>query len=102
MNAFSKLAVISAFALTLGAASAVHAESTGQYLDDATVTTKVKAALVGDEQLKATKINVTTDKGTVKLSGKVDSKNQAAEAVRVAAEITGVTSVKDMMHVAGN
>jgi hyperosmotically inducible protein len=90
---------VSAFVLSLGlAAPAQAAETTGQYLDDATITTKVKAALLQDDQLKDTSISVETDKASVHLTGMVNSKAQANEAIRVANKVDGVKSVMD--HIA--
>jgi osmotically-inducible protein OsmY len=83
----------------LGSSSLALAESTGQYIDDATITTKVKAALLGDSQLKATQVKVETSQGTVQLSGRVDSKTQETQAVQDANQVKGVVSVKDMLTV---
>lgn len=98
-NATLKLAAISVFALSLGASTLVRAESAGQYVDDATITTKVKAALMSDPQLKATQVSVETNQGTVQLSGNVNSKTQESEAIKVANRINGVKSVQDLMTV---
>lgn len=91
-----------AFALSLGLSAAAHAETTGQYIDDATITTKVKAALLQDEQLKDTSISVETDKANVHLTGMVSTKSQANEAVRVANQIGGVKGVLDHIAVRGS
>ena len=48
-NNSAKWFVLSAFAFSLGAAIPVYAEGAGQYIDDATITTKVKAALMSDQ-----------------------------------------------------
>jgi len=98
----SKWLVISAFAVSLGAALPVYAESAGQYIDDATITTKVKAALMGDSQLKATKVSVETNQGVVQLTGSVNSNSQKSEAVNDASKISGVKSVNDQLSVGGS
>jgi hyperosmotically inducible protein len=98
-NTTMKFLAVSAFALSLGLASAASAESADQYMDDATITTKVKAAILSDSQLKATQVSVQTSHGTVHLSGAVDTKTQESEAVKVANEVDGVKSVKDMLSV---
>ena len=54
-------------------AMAADNHSAGEVLDDTIITTKVKAALVQDPVTKAHQISVDTFKGTVKLSGFVDS-----------------------------
>jgi hyperosmotically inducible periplasmic protein len=68
-------------------------ESTGQYVDDATITAKVKAALVRDQSLKGFEIGVETYKDVVQLSGFVDSPEQAARATQVANSVSGVKEV---------
>ena len=89
---------ISAFALTLGISSIASADA-GQYISDAAITTKVKAALLSDSQLKATKVSVETTQGVVQLTGSVDSKSQESEAVSAANKVDGVKSVKDLLSV---
>lgn len=74
-------------------------EGTGEYIDDAVITGKVKAALVADPQLKATEINVETYKGTVQLSGFVSSAEDITKAVQMTRDIAGVKSVKNDMTV---
>ena len=53
----------------------------------------------GDEQVKARNINVETYKGVVPLSGFVESKTEANQAVALAEQVEGVKSVKDDLHV---
>lgn len=87
------------FASILGCATSSPHESTGEYLSDSWITTKVKAALVEDSQVKATEVNVETYKGAVQLSGFVSSQAAIQQAVRVARGIQGVISVKNDMRV---
>ncbi|HZS68389.1 MAG TPA: BON domain-containing protein [Burkholderiales bacterium] len=70
-------------------------ESTGEYLDDSMITTKVKAAIFNEPSLKVSQINVETYKGVVQLSGFVDSADAGAKAVELARAVKGVSSVKD-------
>ena len=70
-------------------------ESTGEYIDDSVITTKVKAALVRDEQVSGSAINVETFKGTVQLSGFAKSPAERERAVEVARMIDGVKSIKN-------
>ena len=83
----------------LGCASTPTQEGTGEYVTDSWITGKVKAALVADDQVKATEVNVETFKGVVQLSGFVSSSSAMYQAVRVARGIKGVTSVKNDMRV---
>jgi osmotically-inducible protein OsmY len=70
-------------------------ESTGEYVDNTVITTKVKAALLEEPGLKSFQIGVKTFKDTVQLSGFVDSHQAAALAERVAKGVAGVTSVRN-------
>ena len=71
---------------------------TGEYIDDTVITTKVKAAILNEETLKSSEINVETFKGVVQLSGFVNSQADIATAASVARGIKGVTSVKNDMR----
>jgi osmotically-inducible protein OsmY len=92
---FSTLVLIAA----LGCASTRTHESTGQYVDDSTITTKVKAAIVNEPGLKVSEINVETFKGVVQLSGFVSSSDDVSSAIRVASAVGGVKSVTNKMQV---
>jgi osmotically-inducible protein OsmY len=83
----------------VGCAPTRTREGTGQYVDDTVITTKVKAAILGEPGLKVSEINVETFKGVVQLSGFVSSREDIASATRVARAVNGVTSVKNDMHV---
>ena len=78
-----------------GCASTAKTESTGQYLDDSTITGKVKAKILEDPQLKVMQVTVETYKGVVQLSGFVDSYDTKKRAEQVAASVSGVVSVKN-------
>ena len=71
-------------------------------VDDAAITTKVKAALLADDQVKGTQINVDTNGGTVKLTGTVDSQAQVQRAVEVAKGINGVQKVDNNLVASAN
>lgn len=86
------IALVTAF---LGCASTPTRESSGQYVDDSAITTKVKAAIFNEPTLKVFQINVKTFKGEVQLSGFVDSSQSASKAGEVARDVTGVKSVKN-------
>jgi osmotically-inducible protein OsmY len=70
-------------------------ESTGQYVDDSTITTKVKTEFVTDKTVDSTNIKVETFKGTVQLSGFAKSQAEINRAVQIARNVTGVQSVKN-------
>lgn len=69
----------------------------GTDIDDSTITTKVKAALLADEDVKGLDIQVETRKGEVQLSGFVDSQAQMDRAITVARGVEGVTNVDNKM-----
>ena len=83
----------------VGCASTSTQESTGQYMDDSVITTKVKAAIFNEPNLKSTEINVETFKGVVQLSGFVSSQAAINKAVEVTRAVGGVKSVKNDMRV---
>ena len=94
----------SILATTLGCAATHHVdskgrvqqhESTGQYIDDAVITTKVKAAVLNEPSLKSSEVNVETYKGVVQLSGFVSDLNDISRASSVARNVNGVKSVKN-------
>jgi osmotically-inducible protein OsmY len=70
-------------------------EGTGEYVDDSMITAKVKSAFAADPLVKATEVKVETFKGTVQLSGFVQSRESADRAVELAREVKGVKSVKN-------
>jgi osmotically-inducible protein OsmY len=79
----------------LGCASTPTRESSGQYVDDSAITTRVKAAIFDDPSLKVLQINVETFKGEVQLSGFVDSAHNIRRAGEIARSVPGVRSVKN-------
>ena len=101
-----RVAMAAVVALLLTAFSA-HAEdatkrSAGAYVDDKVVSTKVKAALLKDPEVKALQVNVETYNGVVQLSGFVDKPDQVPRAAEVAKGVEGVKSVKNDLIVRPN
>jgi len=103
MKQFNKYLSAALLAVTLvsvvGCASTSQREGTGEYVDDAVITTKVKAAIFNESTLKSTEINVETYKGVVQMSGFVNSQADINKAVELARGIKGVVSVKNDMRV---
>ena len=85
-------------AISLGCASTRTQEGTGEYVDDAVITTKVKAAILNEPTLKSAEINVETFKGVVQLSGFVTSQAAESKAIEVARTVGCVKSVKNDMR----
>ncbi len=102
MTLFRPLAALFAVLLTvslLGCASTPTQESTGEFLDDSLITSRVKAALFDEPSLKSFEITVETFKGRVQLSGFVSTQAQINTAVELARKVRGVVQVTNDMHV---
>ena len=82
-------------AALMACASTSKKESTGEYVDDSVITTKVKSLLAKDDFLKSFQISVETYKGTVQLSGFVNSQLAVDKANQIAYSVKGVKSVKN-------
>lgn len=95
---FSSFVFAATLALLLGCASTRDQESTGEYLDDSLITTKVKAAIFREPTLKLLEINVETFKGVVQLSGFVNSQADINKAIEITRGIKGVKSVTNDMR----
>jgi osmotically-inducible protein OsmY len=83
---------------TAGCASTEEKRATGQVVDDAALTGRVKVALVKAEGLDATKINVNTYRGEVILSGFVESQQMIDRAGSLARGVDGVRTVRNDLH----
>ena len=96
--------VIPAFVLALtlltatGCASTPKTEGSGEYVDDSVITTKVKAQLFDEPNLKSMQITVESYKGIVMLSGFLSSQADIYKAVEIARQTTGVKSVRNEMR----
>ena len=104
MNPFRTfaVAVVAALGLALaGCSSSPESRGTGQVVDDAGLTARVKTAIGREAGLgTATNVNVTTYRGVVQLSGFVDSQQIADRAAEVARSVDGVKSVQNDLRVA--
>ena len=72
-------------------------EKTGQVLDDAAITAKVKAAIFAEPSLKTLQISVDTVQGVVALTGSVDSKEESNRAKALASAVEGVKVVENRL-----
>lgn len=79
----------------MGCAATQKHESTGQYVDDSVITSKVKTAIFDESTLKTLQINVKTYNGVVQLSGFVDSAQSVKKAGEVARGVKDVVSVEN-------
>jgi hyperosmotically inducible protein len=99
-NVFIGCLVLFMLVATFAVCATTHAqESTGKYVDDSVITTKVKALLAEDNFLKSFKISVKTYKGRVQLHGFVNSRDAVDKAGEIAGSVKGVKSVKNNLIV---
>lgn len=70
-------------------------ESVGAYVDDATLTSRVKAKLAADPVVSAMAIKVETMKGVVQLSGFAKSAEERAQAEKLTRSTSGVLAVRN-------
>jgi hyperosmotically inducible protein len=73
-------------------------EGTGEYVDDAAITAKVKTALLQDPEVSGLAINVDTFKGNVQLSGFANNKREKQRAETLARSVAGVQSVQNSIE----
>jgi osmotically-inducible protein OsmY len=99
LKRFSGFFIVALMVSALGCASTSQQASTGEYLDDSVITTKVKTAIFNEPSLKVNQISVETNKNVVQLSGSVDSSTSMNKAVAIARSVEGVSSVKNDMRV---
>jgi osmotically-inducible protein OsmY len=85
--------------ISMGCASTHLHESTGEYVDDSVITTKVKTALLRCPMVSGTAVHVETFKNRVQLSGFVDEMEQMEQAINLSREIEGVGLVENRMSV---
>jgi hyperosmotically inducible protein len=93
------LVLLMLIATFVACASTRTQESTGEYVDDSVITTKVKTLLAEDDFFKSFQISVETYKGVVQLSGFVNSQQAVDKAGQIARSVNGVTSVKNNLVV---
>lgn len=82
-----------------GCASTQTRPSTGEYIDDASITTKVKSMMVADTEVSALHISVETIKGVVRLTGSANTRRESDKAAMIARNVAGVKSVDNDIHV---
>lgn len=88
-------ALVATLASTSGCAVARKQETVGAYIDDATLTTRVKSKFAADPTVSAMSISVETLKGTVQLSGFAKNSDEKIMAEKLARETSGVVAVRN-------
>jgi osmotically-inducible protein OsmY len=87
--------LLALIAFMTACASTRTQESTGEYVDDSVITTKVKSLLAADDFLKSFQIGVESFKGVVQLSGFVNSQKAVDKAIEITRSVKGVKSIKN-------
>lgn len=95
---FWVMVVAAVFVAVLAGCAGAGAKS-GLYVDDSTITTKVKTAFATDKTVSAMRVHVETNQGIVRLSGNVGSMAEKRRAEEVARSIAGVKSVTNAITV---
>ena len=88
-----------ALAITAPLATIGCGKTVGEAIDDTTITTRVKTAMLNDPGVGGLRIDVDTFKGVVTLSGRVKSQAEKEQALALARMISGVVEVKDAMQI---
>ena len=85
--------------LVVSGCTSMTGQTAGQYVDDTTITTSVKAQLTAEKAANFTRIDVDTTNQVVTLNGVVESADQKAKAEQIARQVGGVKSVKNNLQV---
>jgi len=96
LNRTKRLVLALALLLPLTAACG---KTVGETIDDTTITTRVKTAMLNDPAVGGLRIDVDTFKGVVTRSGRVKTAAEKAQAVTLARRTSGVVEVKDALQV---
>ena len=98
-NQLTSILAVLAIATASGCAVTRGQESAGAYIDDAAITTSVKARFVENKDVDATSITVETLIRTVMLSGVAKNQTERMAAEDIAAKVKGVKSVRNSIAV---
>jgi len=90
---------VSVVAFLLAVTVAGCGRTIGETIDDTTITTRVKTAMLNDPAVGGLRIDVDTFKGVVTLSGRVKSQAERDQAIALARRVGGVAEVKDALQI---
>ena len=97
MKGFVFLLALLMMLATLGSCMTPAGRTPGEVVDDATITTKVKAKLLEDSILRGLAISVQTFEGNVTLIGAVENEKQKEQATVIAQSVSGVRKVNNLL-----
>jgi hyperosmotically inducible protein len=96
---FYTLSAVTLMVFYLSGCQAITGETLGQNIDDTTITTSVKSKMAADKASSLTRVGVETTRGTVQLTGVVDSQATKNKAAEIAQSVDGVKSVVNNLQV---
>lgn len=96
---FSRYTILLVIALLAPLLLTACGKSVGETIDDATITTRVKTALLNDPDVGGLRIDVDTFKGVVTLSGAVKTAAERDKAIAIAKRMSGVVDVKSTLQI---
>jgi hyperosmotically inducible periplasmic protein len=99
LKTFVALTLMMLIATGLAACTATTGKTAGENVDDATITSEVKAKLAAEKASTLTKIDVDTDRRTVYLSGTVDNNEMRRRAEEIARNVKHVAGVVNNLTV---
>jgi len=99
LNAFTAFSVVVLVAITLAACTSMTGKTAGENVDDATITSEVKAKLAAEKMSTLTRIGVDTERRTVYLTGTVDTAAMRARAEEIARGVKHVSGVVNNLTV---
>jgi hyperosmotically inducible protein len=82
--------------------SSMTGQTAGQYVDDRTISSRVKAKLVADKASNLTRVDVDTTNRVVSLNGIVQSREQKNRAEQLVMQVDGVRDVKNNLQIQGS
>ena len=101
MNGSLKIIAIAAVGLLATGCNLMKGkETTGQYVDDATLATRAKTALVKDSTVSATDFSIDVYKGNVTLTGVAKNTGEVSRAIDDIKTVPGIVSVKNATRLA--
>ena len=96
---FAVAVALASIGVLPGCAVTSGQSSVGQYVDDTTITTRVKTRMAEDQQVSAMRIGVETLNGTVQLSGFAASESERQRAAQLVRDVPGVRDVRNAIQI---
>lgn len=99
LRALPTLTFVALITVVLAACTSTTGKTAGENIDDATITSEVKAKLATEKVSTLTKIDVDTDRRTVYLTGTVDNAEMRGRAEQLARSVKQVSAVVNNLTV---